>query len=158
MVRYKHSGKVRNHSSTDFKRQAKEEHEKNKLEIEMLKEYEKFGGSWVQLKCNSDGIENPVEQYGQSPIVTFSGNKFVVKNSAGEKIIEGLFTLRPTRCPKEVDWIDTFGQDAGKTFPAVYEFSEGRLSFCAADEGMERPKKIEPKTGYTIRIFEAKPF
>lgn len=56
--------------------------------------------------------------------------------------------------PKEIDWIDTYGEDAGKTFPAIYEITTDRLSFCVANEGMSRPRAFEAKVGHTLRFFK----
>lgn len=117
-------------------------------------EYEKFSGLWIQVSCNSDGMENPDENYGAFPAVKFTNNQFVVSSASGEIFIEGLFSVNPYAAPKEIDWVDTFGEDAGKTFPAIYEISEDRLAFCAANEGMKRPKKFETKIGYTLRFFK----
>lgn len=119
-------------------------------------EYKKFSGSWVQISCNSDEIENPNEGYGSAPIVTFKKNAFVVANPEGTVLIEGTFSLNANATPKEINWTDTFGNDAGKTFPAIYEIGESTLSFCAANENMSRPKAFEPKIGHTIRTFTRK--
>lgn len=126
------------------------------MEIDFQEEYEKFDGLWIQESCNEDGMDNPVENYGDLPTVTFTNNQFVVRSTAGEVIIEGLFSVNPYTTPKEIDWFDTFGEDEGKTFLAIYEINEDRLAFCAADEGMERPSEFEPKIGYTLRFFKRK--
>lgn len=117
-------------------------------------ESKKFAGHWIQESCNSDGLDNPVENYGAIPTVSFTKNQFAVRNTNGEIVIEGLFSINPNATPKEIDWFDTFGEDEGKTFLAIYEITEDRLAFCAADEGMERPTKIEPKIGHTLRFFK----
>ena len=124
------------------------------MEKHPQEEYEKFSGLWVQVSCNSDGVENPVENYGASPSVEFKNNKFVVSSDSGKIVIEGLFSVNPHTAPKEIDWVDTFGEDAGKKFPAIYEISEDRLAFCAANEGMKRPKIFEKKIGHTLRFFK----
>lgn len=127
----------------------------SKLSIEMEnEEYKKFSGSWVQISCNSDEIENPTESYGLAPIVTFKKNAFVVSNEEGIILLKGTFSLNTNTSPKEINWTDTYGDDAGKTFPAIYEISESSLSFCAANEDMCRPRAFEPKIGHTIRTFK----
>lgn len=126
------------------------------MEIDSQEEYEKFYGLWIQESCNSDGLDNPAENYGAVPTVTFTNNQFVVRNTAGEVVIEGLFSVHPYATPKAIDWFDTFGEDAGKTFLAIYEISGDRLEFCAANEGMERPRGFEPKIGHTLRFFKRK--
>ena len=117
-------------------------------------EYEKISGSWVQTNCNSDEMENPDEEYGVAPVVTFENNNFEVKSAEGNILIKGIFTINPNVVPKEIDWNDTYGSDAGKKFPAIYEISENTLSFCVANENMPRPSEFTPKLGHTIRIFK----
>ena len=117
-------------------------------------EYQKFSGFWVQTGCNSDGIENPIESYGVFPTVKFINNQFFVTNAAGQTVIEGTFSVNPYAAPKEIDWTDTYGEDAGKTFPAIYEISEEKLAFCVANEDMERPNGFESKAGHTVRFFK----
>jgi uncharacterized protein (TIGR03067 family) len=124
------------------------------MEKDSQEEYKKFAGLWIQENCNSDEKDNPVENYGAFPTVTFTNNQFVVRSTTGEIVIEGLFSINPNAAPKEIDWLDTFGEDKGKTFLAIYEVTEDRLAFCAANEGMERPTKIEPKIGHTLRFFK----
>jgi uncharacterized protein (TIGR03067 family) len=124
------------------------------LSIETKKEeYKKFNGSWVQTRCNSDGIENSNEVYGLTPIVTFNENTFLVASTEGTILIKGTFSLNTNATLKEINWTDTYGNDAGKTFPAIYEISESTLSFCAANENMCRPRAFEPRIGHTIRTF-----
>tara|TARA_R100000656_G_scaffold74749_1_gene55473 strand:- start:350 stop:733 length:384 start_codon:yes stop_codon:yes gene_type:complete len=123
------------------------------MEINSNEEYEKFDGLWIQESCNSDGMDNPVENYGAAPTVTFTNNQFIVRSTTGEVKIEGLFSVNPYATPKEIDWFDTFGEDKGKKFLAIYEINRNRLAFCAANEGMERPREFEPKFGHTLRFF-----
>lgn len=124
------------------------------MEKDPQEEYEKFSGLWMQISCNSDGMDNPVKNYGVIPTVKFTNNQFVVTSATGEIVIEGLFSVNPYAAPKEIDWTDTFGEDAGKTFPAIYEIGEDRLAFCAANEGMKRPRGFESKIGHTLRFFK----
>lgn len=124
------------------------------MERDPQEEYKKFAGLWIQENCNSDGMDNPVENYGTFPTVIFTHNQFVVRGTTGEIVIEGLFSINPNAIPKEIDWLDTFGEDAGKTFLAIYEIDEDTLAFCAANEGMERPSGFEPKIGHTLRFFK----
>ena len=126
------------------------------MKINSQEEYVKFGGLWIQESCNSDGVDNPVENYGTDPTVTFTNNQFVVRSTTGEIIIEGLFSINPYTAPKEIDWFDTFGEAKGKTFLAIYEIDANRLAFCAANEGMDRPRGFKPKIGHTLRFFKRK--
>lgn len=113
-------------------------------------------GRWIQIKCNSDGIENPIDEFKHNPELVVIENTFSVFASNGELIIAGVFNINPIAHPKCIDWTDTYGADKGKTFPSIYTLSENELVFCAANDDMERPCSYEPGYGYTIRYFKRK--
>src|SRR3954451_20096188 len=94
------------------------------------KEVEKFQGTWRQIAHERDGVADPPDERGWDPRVTFAGDTFVVTLADGSTPIKGTFRLDPTRDPKTVDWTDTFGEDAGKTFLAIYTLDEDRFTFC----------------------------
>jgi uncharacterized protein (TIGR03067 family) len=91
------------------------------------------------------------DEQGWQPRTTFAGNSFVVTIADGSTPIRGTFTLDPTQEPKAVDYTDTFGADAGKTFLAVYYFESDRLIFCAAGAGLPRPTAFKTKAGQVLR-------
>jgi len=113
-------------------------------------------GRWIQIKCNSDGVDNPIDEFKHNPELEIIENAFSVFESSGELIIAGVFTINPLADPKAIDWTDTFGADKGKTFPSIYTLSESELVFCAANEDMGRPDSYAPGYGYTIRYFKRK--
>jgi uncharacterized protein (TIGR03067 family) len=115
-------------------------------------EIAKFQGTWRQIKCEADGVANPPDEFGSEPLTNFAGNTYVVSLPDGTIVIEGTFTLDPSQEPKAVDWTDTCGTDKEKTFPAIYAFDGDQLTFCAADEGMERPKMFTTRVGDTLRV------
>lgn len=117
-------------------------------------ELRKFQGTWRQVRCEADGVANPPDEFGSQPLTTFSGNTYVVTLPDGEIAIEGTFTLDPSQEPKAVNWTDTCGTDRLKTFPAIYAFHEDQLIFCAANEGMERPKVFQTRVGDTLRVHQ----
>src|SRR5262245_19781470 len=116
------------------------------------KEMDKFQGTWRQIYHERDGVADPPVEPGREPRVTFTGNTFVVTLANGTTAIRGTFEIDPTRQPKSVDWTDTFGPDAGKTFPAIYSLEGDRLDFCAADEGRERPTVFRAGPGQDRRV------
>ena len=117
-------------------------------------ELRKFQGTWRQIRCEADGIANPPDEFGSQPLTVFAGNTYVVTLPDGTVVIEGTFTLDPTQEPKAVNWTDTCGADSLKTFPAIYSFNDDQLIFCAADEGMERPKVFQTHVGHTLRVHQ----
>ena len=118
------------------------------------KEMEKFQGRWRQIAHERDGIVDPPEERGWEPRVTFTGDTFVVTLADGSTAIKGTFKLDATREPKTVDWMDTFGPDAGKTFLAIYSLEGDRLIFCAADEAQVRPTEFRAGPGQDLRVSQ----
>jgi len=119
----------------------------------MQEEIKKFQGTWKQISYERDGVREPVdEEKGWEPRSTFSGNTFVVTIADGSIPIKGIFKLDPTREPKAIDYTDTFGADAGKTFLAIYSLEDDELIFCAADDGHERPTEFKTKLGQVLRV------
>lgn len=104
-------------------------------------------GAWRQLAATENG---EVIDHDDEITVEILGSTFIVKrNNVLE--IEGTFTVDSIRNPRSIDWKDLIGADAGKVFKSFCVVQEDLLEFCAADEGMPRPKRLEPKQGHTIR-------
>src|SRR5947207_11707001 len=122
--------------------------------VAVAEEMRKFQGTWRQVAWEKDGVPEPSEEQGWEPRVTFTGDTFVVTLADGSTAIKGTFQLDPTREPKAVDWTDTFGPDAGKTFLAIYSLEGNRLVFCAAAEGQERPTEFRAGPGQDLRVSQ----
>ena len=120
----------------------------------VAREREKFQGTWRQIAHEKDGLADPPDERGWEPRVTFTGDTFVVTLADGSTAIKGTFKLDPTQEPKAVDWTDTAGPDAGKTFPAIYSLEDDRLVFCAADEGDERPTAFRAGPRQDLRVCQ----
>ena len=116
-------------------------------------EADKFQGAWKQISYERDGLKESLDdEKGWEPRTIFSGNNFVVTIADGSIPIKGIFKLDPTREPKAIDYTDTFGADAGKTFLAIYSLEGDELIFCAADEGHARPTEFKTKPGQVLRV------
>jgi uncharacterized protein (TIGR03067 family) len=120
----------------------------------MTEEMKKFQGTWKQISYERDGIKEPLDEQGWHPTVTFIGDTFVVTLADGSIPIKGTYRLDPTKEPKALDLTDTFGADAGKTFLAIYSLEGDRLTFCAADEGQERPTEFATRPGLVLRVSQ----
>lgn len=122
----------------------------NSLEQEIAK----FQGSWKQIGYERDGVREPIDdEKDWEPRTVFTGTTFVVRIADGNIPIQGTFKLDLTRTPKAIDWTDTHGADAGKTFLAIYSLEGDKLIFCAASEGQERPTEFRTKRGEVLRTF-----
>jgi len=120
----------------------------------MTEEMKKFQGTWRQIAYEKDGAKEPLDEQGWEPRVTFVDDTFIVILADGRIAIKGTYILDPTQEPKAVDWTDTFGEDEGKTFLAIYSLEGDRLIFCAADAGQERPTEFTTKPGQVLRVSQ----
>lgn len=120
----------------------------------ITEEIKKFQGTWKQIACEKDGVAEAVDEFGWEPKSTFKDDTFVVTMADGSISIQGTFKLDPNQEPKAVDWTDTFGADAGKTFLAIYSLEGDHLIFCAADEGQERPTEFRTRSGQVLRVCQ----
>jgi uncharacterized protein (TIGR03067 family) len=124
----------------------------------MTDDMKRFQGTWQQIAYERDGVKEPLdEEHGWEPRVTFTGDTFVVTLADGSIPIKGTFQLDPSQEPKALDLTDTFGQDAGKTFLAIYSLECNRMVFCAADAGQERPKEFKTWPGQVLRVNQREP-
>ena len=120
----------------------------------ITEEMKKFQGTWKQIAYERDGMTEPLDEQGWEPRVTFVGDTFVVTLADGSIPIKGTYKLDPTRDPKTVDWMDSIGEDAGKTLLAIYSLEGDRLVFCAAYPGLERPTEFRTRPGQVLRFSQ----
>lgn len=125
-------------------------HKQGALEMELSK----LQGMWRQTGFQADGDEQATDEVAADALTTINGNRFTVTAPDGKVLIKGTFTLDPEREPKLIDWTDTFGEDAGKTFPAIYTLENDRLVFCATDPKASRPAEFRTQKGQVLRILE----
>lgn len=118
----------------------------------VMEEMKKLQGTWKQIAYERDGMTAPLDEQGWEPRVTFVGDEFVVTLADGSIPIKGTYRLDPTRSPKTVDWMDSIGEDAGKTLLAIYSLEGDRLVFCAASPGLERPTELRTRPGQVLRV------
>ena len=121
------------------------------FQVPELNDLEALQGTWKQVAFEVDG--NPLAYDADGILTTFTGTRFVVHAAPGQILLFGSFRLDEAADPKEVDWIDDCGPDAGKVLPAIYRLEGDRLVFVAADEGMPRPTAFEFGPGLARRVF-----
>ena len=117
----------------------------------IAEEMKKFQGAWKQVRFEKDGLKEPPDEAGWEPTCVYLGDTFVVTLADGRIPIKGTFTIDPTQNPKALNLTDTFGEDAGKTFLAIYSLEGDEQIFVAADEGMERPTEFTTRPGHVLR-------
>jgi uncharacterized protein (TIGR03067 family) len=81
----------------------------------------------------------------------------------GDKPDRGTYTMDVTTAPKRITVTGTEGPNAGKTFPAIYEFKGDTLRICYDLSGAKRPAEFKTVTGTQLylvtyeRKVEARP-
>lgn len=107
-------------------------------------------GMWRQVAATENG---EVIDHRDEVILEMMGSRFIVKRN-GVTEIEGTFAVDSDQNPTSIDWKDLFGMDFGKIFKAFCVVQQDYFEFCAADEGLPRPVRIETTQGHTVRRFE----
>jgi len=119
-----------------------------------VRDLEALQGQWEQVSLEVDGINHPFDDLSPPGGVTaFRGNLFTVHAADGALLLEGSFTLDASTDPKQVNWSDLMGPDAGMTLPAIYQLNGDRFVFVAADAGAPRPTEFRTGPGQTMRTF-----
>jgi uncharacterized protein (TIGR03067 family) len=108
-------------------------------------------GTWEQTALEVDGVIDPPDSYGTGLRTTFEGTQWTVHAPDGTVVLAGAFTLDAST--KTIDWIDSMGEDAGKTLPAIYELDGDNFRFVAGNEGEPRPTMFRTVAGQTMRAF-----
>jgi len=117
-----------------------------------LVDLRKLQGKWRQVRFEENGLVDPPDTHSASgAILTIEGNSFHVGVPGHETILEGTFALDARTSPKSINWVDSIGEDAGKSLPAIYDLSDEQFTFVAADEGMPRPANFGMGQGLTLR-------
>jgi len=117
-------------------------------------ELEKLQGTWKQTRYEKDGMKDPIDEKGWEPTTIFLGNTFTVKLADGSIPIKGTVRLNPFKEPKELEYTDTFGEDAGKAFPGIYSLKGDQFIFCVSDPGQERPREFTTGPGQVLRVSQ----
>ena len=119
-----------------------------------MNDLERLQGTWTQTRFEENGIIDPPDVHGgRGTITTIEGDTFAVHRPGGELLLAGRFILDPTTTPRSITWIDSMGDDAGKSLPASYVLEGDSFVFIAADEGMARPVEFVTLPGLTLRGF-----
>ncbi len=117
-----------------------------------LSDLQGLQGQWRQVRFEENGIADPPDTHSApGAILTIDGNGFHVGVPGQAAILEGSFVLDARKLPKVITWTDATGEDAGKSFPAIYELSDKDFTFIAADEGMPCPTDFSGGQGLTLR-------
>ena len=114
-------------------------------------------GTWRQIRCEADGIVDPVDELSAGVFTIIDGARFSVRTKEGELLLAGSFVLDATTSPKAITWVDSMGPDTGKQLPAIYVLEGDDFQFIAAYEGAPRPTEFRSVEGLTMRTFVRSP-
>jgi len=119
-----------------------------------MTDLETLQGTWTQTRFEENGVINPPDVHGgNGAITTIKDDTFAVTLPSGELLLAGRFILDPSTTPRSITWIDSMGDDAGKSLPASYVLEGDSFVFIAGDEGMPRPVEFVTSPGLTLRGF-----
>jgi uncharacterized protein (TIGR03067 family) len=118
------------------------------------KEEAQIDGTWMATEAEMNGKKLPK---------TFSENlKLTLKDKDYEVVAEspdrGTVTYNNSADPKEMDIKGVEGPNKGKTFLAIYELKDDKLTICYDLSGKDRPTefKTKPKTKLFLVTYERK--
>jgi uncharacterized protein (TIGR03067 family) len=110
------------------------------VNAETLHDLELLQGQWEHVLLEVDGVESAADDLSPpGGLTSFASNLFTVHASDGALLLEGSFTLDASTDPKQVNWLDATGADAGKVLAAIYRLDGDHFVFVAADPGAPRP-------------------
>jgi len=112
-------------------------------------------GRWRQIASSIDGEAESAapsdDEFAGDLVTIFDRDTFRVLDAAGAVVLAGRFVL--DEAANAIDWIDSFGPDAGQPLLAYYELTATTFAFAAADAGLPRPTGLAAAPGVTLRRF-----
>ena len=127
-----------------------------------LSDLDKLRGTWLTVSLVNDGKtlvdEKTPPKSGPATKLVYDGNKWMIR--VGDKTVAGgVFTIDPTKTPKQIDILDETGTKNDKTKLGIYELDGDVIRFCVSRSGKPRPTEFSAKegTGWTLSVWKRKP-
>ena len=120
--------------------------ESSKTDLESLR------GTWSIARAIHDGRLSAPEKT-KSVKLSFAGDKLTVQ---GEKGMESVFKLEPSKKPREIDVTPGSGPDKGMTLKGIYDLNGDELKLCIAKPGRDRPTEFASKENTGVILVELK--
>jgi uncharacterized protein (TIGR03067 family) len=118
-----------------------------------VSDLELLQGRWRQVASavggGAESAAPAADEFAGALVTIFERDTFRVIDATGVEVLAGRFVL--DEVAHAVDWIDSFGPDAGKPLLAIYELTATTFAFAAADAGMSRPPQLASAPGVTLR-------
>jgi uncharacterized protein (TIGR03067 family) len=118
------------------------------------KDEPKVDGTWLATKAEMSGKKLPKQVVEKLKLTLKDGKYDVVAESPDH----GTVTYDNDAKPKAMDIKGVEGPNKGKTFLAIYELKDDKLTICYDLSGESRPTefKTEPKTKLFLVTYERK--
>jgi uncharacterized protein (TIGR03067 family) len=118
------------------------------------KDEPKVDGTWLATKAELGGKKLPKKVSDNLKLTLTKGEYEVVAESPDR----GTVTYNNSADPKEMDIKGVEGPNKGKTFLAIYELKDDKLTICYDLSGKSRPTefKTEPNTKLFLVTYERK--
>jgi len=105
-----------------------------------VKDRDGLQGTWAVAAAEREG--KPAADLREHRL-TFTGNAFTV-TLKGKTVYQGTYSLDPAAKPRRIDFKNTRGSYAGKTWLGIYELDGDTLKVCDNAPGLES-KKSRPE-------------
>jgi uncharacterized protein (TIGR03067 family) len=116
-------------------------------------------GTWLTVSLVNDGKtlvdEKTPPVKGPATKLVYEGNKWLIK--VGDKTVaDGVFTIDPTRTPREIDILDGTGMKNDQTKLGIYELKGDLYKYCLAPAGKPRPTEFtsKPGSGHSLGVMK----
>ncbi|HZR18249.1 MAG TPA: TIGR03067 domain-containing protein [Verrucomicrobiae bacterium] len=110
-----------------------------------------IAGVWVPIKAELGGQPMPPAVLKTITLKCGEGTYEVTIEGAPQPDI-GTFSIEPDAKPKGMKVLGVKGPNAGKTFPAIYEFDGDSLRICYDLSGAKRPAEFKTTIGTQLYL------
>ena|SRR5947207_3285697 len=110
-------------------------------------------GTWQRVAAVVDGQELP-QAAVKKQLLLIEGTGYKLKTAEGSR--EGVFEIRPTKTPKEIDIKSASGPNKGKVLKGIYELDGDTFKYCVAPPGKDRPTELSSKPGSGHMLYTNK--
>jgi len=120
----------------------------------LINDLARIQGTWTMVSGERDGQAFPSEYLNNSERVV-KGDETIV-TVRGQLFMKAKFSLDPSKNPKTIDYAINDGPYAGQKMFGIYELDGGKLTFCLATPGKERPAGFatKPDDGQTMTVWK----
>ena len=105
------------------------------------KDEARIDGTWLATEAEMSGKKLP-KKFSENLKLTLKDNDYEVVAESPDR---GTVTFNKSADPKEMDIKGVEGPNKGKTFLAIYELKDDKLTICYDLSGKDRPSEFKTK-------------